>query len=114
VSLVDDAMGAGEHPCDMPYQSPKSVRIKASPQQSTPGLTPELCQLLNADVDVHRAASLDNVCESSDLDTGDQLQVLPDSHSPLKTKVSDKFKALDLYLQSVPKSVGLSCFDLFA
>ena len=61
----------------MRYQSPKSVHIKASPQQSTPGLTPELCQLINADVDVRRAASLDNVCDSSDLDTGDQLQVLP-------------------------------------
>ena len=60
----------------MRYQSPKSVHIKASPQQSTPGLTPELCQLINADVDVRRAASLDNVCHSSDLDTGDQLQVL--------------------------------------
>lgn len=52
-----------------------SVQIKGSPQQSTPGLTPELCQLINADVDVRRAASLDNVCDSSDIDTGDQLQV---------------------------------------
>lgn len=54
-----------------------SIQIKGSPQQSTPGLTPELCQLINADVDVRRAASLDNVCDSSDIDTGDQLQVPP-------------------------------------
>lgn len=66
----------------MRFQSPKSIQIKASPQQSTPGLTPELCQLINADVDVRRAASLDNVCDSSDLDTGDQLQVPPPSLQP--------------------------------
>ncbi len=70
---------AGEQHCDVRYGSPKSVQIKASPQQSTPGLTPELCQLINAEVDVRRAASLDNVCDSSDLDTGDQLQVVPSS-----------------------------------
>ena len=68
-------MCPGEHHCDARYRSPKSVHIKASPQQSTPGLTPELCQLINAEVDVRRAASLDNVCDSSDLDTDDQLQV---------------------------------------
>jgi hypothetical protein len=54
-----------------------SVQLKDSPQQSTPGLTPELCQLINADVDVRRAASLDNVCDSSDIDTDEQLQVRP-------------------------------------
>ena len=61
----------------MRYRSPTAVNVKASPQQSTPGLTPELCQLINADVDVRRAASLNNVCDSSDLDTGDQLQARP-------------------------------------
>ena len=58
----------------MKYQSPKSVQIRGSPLPASPALTPELCQLINADVDVRRAASLDNVCDSSDLDTGDQLR----------------------------------------
>ena len=66
---------AGEQPCQVKYQSPKSVQIRGSPPPASPGLTPELCQLINAEVDVRRAASLDHVCDSSDLDTGDQLQV---------------------------------------
>ena len=66
---------AGEQPCEVKYQSPKSVQIRGSPPPASPGLTPELCQLINAEVDVRRAASLDHVCDSSDLDTGEQLQV---------------------------------------
>lgn len=59
------------------HRSPASVQIRQgqSPTASTPGLTPELRQLINADVDVRRAASLDNVCDSSDIDSGDRFHV---------------------------------------
>ncbi|CAL5221866.1 g4128 [Coccomyxa viridis] len=87
---------AGEHHCDARYRSPKSVHIKASPQQSTPGLTPELCQLINAEVDVRRAASLDNVCDSSDLDTGDQLQVVEYGLQPVVSPAAAQLSAEDL------------------
>ncbi|BDA43771.1 hypothetical protein COCOBI_04-7870 [Coccomyxa sp. Obi] len=57
--------------------SPTSIQFRQvqSPMASTPGLTPELRQLINADVDVHRAASLDIVCDSSDMDSGDRYHV---------------------------------------
>ncbi len=55
------------------HGSPASVQRGPgqSPAASTPGLTPELRQLINADVDVRRAASLDNGADSSDMDSGD-------------------------------------------
>lgn len=58
-------------------QSPASVQIAASPAASTPGLTPELRQMLNADVEVRRAASLDQHARdpSSDIDSGEPCQV---------------------------------------
>lgn len=62
--------------------SPTSIQFRQvqSPTASTPGLTPELRQLINADVDVHRAASLDIVCDSSDMDSGDRFHVGSSTH----------------------------------
>ena len=61
-------------------QSPASVQIAASPACSTPGLTPELRQMLNADVEVRAAACLEHHPErdpSSDIDSGERCQVRP-------------------------------------
>lgn len=72
--------------------SPASVHIKqegASPCQSTPGLTPELRQLIHADVDVRTAASLDH---SSDIDSGERFIV---SHSFIPSFFPDASMVLD-------------------
>ncbi|EIE19273.1 hypothetical protein COCSUDRAFT_67826 [Coccomyxa subellipsoidea C-169] len=67
LSVAGMSQGRQEH------GSPASVQRGPgqSPAASTPGLTPELRQLINADVDVRRAASLDNGADSSDMDSGD-------------------------------------------
>ena len=75
---VSDVIGcAGMSQNRHEHGSPASVQIRPaqSPTASTPGLTPELRQLINADVDVRRAASLDNGCDSSDMDSGDRFHV---------------------------------------
>ncbi|CAK0779899.1 hypothetical protein CVIRNUC_004883 [Coccomyxa viridis] len=106
---------AGEQPCQVKYQSPKSVQIRGSPPPASPGLTPELCQLINAEVDVRRAASLDHVCDSSDLDTGDQLQVdfgLPQvSPAPERRIVRDLKDLTDMDLVRTASTLQHSPLD---